>query len=243
MDEAERIRLHEETGRALESLYQGHPEPPVVDLAHHFDEAELAEPAIAYLQLAGQRAFRMSANEETIRHLQRATELLVDIPGSLQRDNLELGLLVALAASLMAVRGYTAPELERIGRQVRELCDGLEPSPLTALALTGVSHFSTIWAAHLDALRLAREVLASAEDLDDSGLTILGHCIVGYEETWQGQLSSGHDHMEAAHQGYDPEQHGWLVYALGQAVGTRSPGLGCLQHGTPRLSRPGDAPG
>ncbi|MEA3511136.1 MAG: AAA family ATPase, partial [Actinomycetota bacterium] len=136
LDEAERVRLHEETGRALEGLYRSHPEPPVVDLAHHFEEAGLTEPAITYLQLAGQRAFRMSANEEAIRHLQRATDLLDDVPESTERDTLELGLLVALAASLMAVRGYTAPELERIGRRVLELCDHLEPSPMTALALT-----------------------------------------------------------------------------------------------------------
>ncbi|MEA3510267.1 MAG: hypothetical protein U9R51_02425, partial [Actinomycetota bacterium] len=125
----------------------------------------------------------------------------------------------ALAASLMAVRGYTAPELERIGRRVLELCDHLEPSPMTALALTAASHFCTIRAGHLDALRLAREVLAIGEDLDDPGLTTLGRYVVGYEETWQGELSSGRDHLEVAHQGYDPEQQGWLVFALGQAVG------------------------
>jgi DNA-binding SARP family transcriptional activator len=219
LDEAERVRLHEETGLAIEALYRGHPELPVVDLAHHFDEARLAESAISYLQLAGQRAFSMSANEEAIRHYQRAVDLLVDVPDSPQRDNLELGLLVALAASVMAVRGYAAQELDRIGPRVREMCDRLEPSPMTALALTGLSHFSTIRASHLDALRLAREVRTVAEDLADPGLTVLGSYLVGYEETWQGQLSSGHDHMGMAHQGYDPEQHGWLVYALGQAVG------------------------
>ena len=218
-DEAERVRLHELIGRALEDLYKGHPEPPVVDLAHHFDEAGLTEPAISYLQLAGQRAFRMSANEETIRHLRRAVELLVDLPESLHRDSLELGLLVTLAASVMTVTGYTAPELERIGLRIRELCDQLEPSPMTALALSAVSHFSAIRAAHSDALRLTREVLAIAEALDDSGLVVLGHYNVGYEETWQGDLSSGHKHLEMAHRGYDPEQHGWLVYALGLAVG------------------------
>jgi len=219
LGEAERARLHESTGRAIEEVFRGHAEPPVVDLAHHFDEAGLAESAIPYLQLAGQRAFRMSANEEAIRHLQRAIELLVDLPESPQRDNLELGLRVALAASVMAVRGYTAPELERSGQRIRELCDRLEPSPMTALALSTVSHFSTIRAAHADALRLTREVLAIAEDLDDSGLTILGHYTTGYEETWQGELSSGHQHLETAHRDHDPEQHGWLVYALGLAVG------------------------
>jgi tetratricopeptide (TPR) repeat protein len=219
LSEAERLRLHEMTGRTLEDVFQDQSEQPIVDLAHHFDEAGLAEPAISYLRLAGQWAFAMSANEEAIRHLQRAIGLLVDLPETRDRDNLELGLLVALAASVMAAHGYTAPELERVGQRVRELCDRLEPSLMTALALTGVSHSAAIGAAHLDALMLTREVLEIAEGFGDPGLTVLAHYNVGYEETWQGELSSGHGHLLTARQSYDPEQHRWLVYALGQAVG------------------------
>ena len=127
LDRAERIRLHEATGRALEDLYRGQPDPPVVDLAHHFDEAGLAEPAIGYLQLAGQRAVRMSANEEAIRLLQRALTLLRALPESPERDSLELGLLVSLVAALMAVRGYATPEAEQIGRGSGSCATGWTP--------------------------------------------------------------------------------------------------------------------
>ncbi|MEN8234880.1 MAG: AAA family ATPase [Actinomycetota bacterium] len=219
LDDAERVRLHEKTGKAIEALFQGHSEPPVVDLAHHFDEAGLVEPAIAYLQLAGQRAYRMSGNDEAIRHLSRAVELIPTLPEGPERDVLELGLLVALAAPTMAVRGYTAPELERSGWRVRELCNRLDPSPMTAMAIAGISHFATLRALHGLALATAEEVQEIARDLGDPGLIMLSHYMMGYEQTWQGDLDAGHDNIAVARGRYDPDRHGWLMYVLGQAVG------------------------
>ncbi|MEN8113610.1 MAG: AAA family ATPase [Actinomycetota bacterium] len=219
LDDADRIRLHEETGRALEAMYAGHVEPPVVDLAHHFDEAGLVETAVGYLQLAGQRAYRMSANEEAIRHFSRAIELVPEFPDGPQRDELELSLLVALAGPTMAAKGYTAPEMAQIGTRVRELCDSLEPSMLTALAIVGISHFATVRAMHDLALATSLEVREIARSLGNSSLTMLNHYMVGYEQTWQGDVVAGHVNLALSRQQYDFERDGWFAHTLGLAVG------------------------
>lgn len=72
LDEVEASFLHEDVGRALQDLYADSPEQVVVQLAHHFDRAELAPEALQFLSLAGARARRVSANDEAVRHYRRA---------------------------------------------------------------------------------------------------------------------------------------------------------------------------
>ena len=44
-------------------------------LGRHFNEAGLTQQAISYLQMAGERAVKRSANVEAVTHLQKAKEL------------------------------------------------------------------------------------------------------------------------------------------------------------------------
>jgi tetratricopeptide (TPR) repeat protein len=219
VDQAERIRLHELTGRALESLYRGEPEPPVVDLAYHFDRAGLVEPAIAYLHQAGQRAVRMSANEAAIGLLWRARELLEEIPESAEKDELELGLLASLAAPTMSARGYGAPEAEAMGRRVRELCKRLPPSMTVVLALHGLAAFLTVRGRHLESEAVVDEIVPIVEELADPTLHAFVSYLAGYEGSWRGRLSAGHDLLMEAYRDYRVETHGWLANLAGQAGG------------------------
>ncbi len=228
LDDAERARLHETTGRTIEDLFAGHPDPPVVDLAHHFDEAGLVEPAIAYARAGGYRAVRMSANEEAIRLFGRALELLSELPESPARDTDELVLLAALMAPTMAVRGYTAPESEAGGRRIRQLADRLEPSPVMALALAGLAHYLTIRARHYEGLAISRDVGQLGEALDNAGIRCLAAYMTGYEELWMGRVDAGGRNLEAAVDLHDPERDTWLVPSLGMAVGPEAHAWGAL---------------
>ena len=64
-----------------------------------------------YLQLAGQQAVQRSANAEAITHLTTALELLKTLPDTPERAQQELTLQLALAAPLMATKGFAAPEV------------------------------------------------------------------------------------------------------------------------------------
>lgn len=240
LDGAERARLHEATGRALEDLYGEHPELPLVELAHHFDEAGLGEPAIRYLDLAARRALQMSAAEEAIPLLERADALLAGLPRSRQRDELELALLGALFAAFMSARGYAAPGAEPLLPRVRELCDRLPPSPATALALLGLSSVTGVRGRYQDATATAEEAMAICDALGDPALRVAASGRLGYLQTWTGDLAAGHANLQRAHHAYDPDRHGWLMAALGSAEGPDAlawDALNTLLRGYPDQSR------
>ncbi len=217
LNEAERIRLHEATGRALEDLYRDVPDPPLVDLANHFDRAGLVEPAIGYLHLAGARAFRMSANEEAIGLLGRAVSRLMELPESPDRDRRELELLVALAAPVMAVRGYGTADAERIGMRVLELVGRLDPSPMCVMGLIGLAQTLFVRGRWLEGAGAARRGLMMAERFDNPSLTVLGCCELGACLTQAGELEEGHRHMQRAAELDDPERDAWLMDVFGAA--------------------------
>lgn len=72
LDSVEASFLHEDIARALEELYAAAPEQVAVQLAHHYDRAELGERALHFLKVAGDRARRVSANAEAVQHYRRA---------------------------------------------------------------------------------------------------------------------------------------------------------------------------
>jgi tetratricopeptide (TPR) repeat protein len=83
LDPVERVHLHQAVGTALEVFCQ---EDAVAiattapQLARHFQEAGIAEKAVAYLRQAGERAQRLYANREAVEHFRRALTLLHDTP-------------------------------------------------------------------------------------------------------------------------------------------------------------------
>jgi eukaryotic-like serine/threonine-protein kinase len=78
-----RLRMHRSVAEALEALYARNPEPHLAELAHHYLEAgiSLAEKAIEYSRLAGDRASSQHGYEEAARHYASALRVL-DATGS-----------------------------------------------------------------------------------------------------------------------------------------------------------------
>ena len=87
-------------------------QPEIV--AHHFTEAGIVERAIEYWLKAGQRATRLSSNLDSIAHFERGLGLLGSLEDTTLRARTEYRFCLALLTPLIAAKGYTAPELERI---------------------------------------------------------------------------------------------------------------------------------
>ncbi|MBN1658149.1 MAG: AAA family ATPase, partial [Anaerolineae bacterium] len=123
LDPVERAYLHEQVGTILEELYSDQETADVaVQLARHFEEAEIAEKAIHYLQLAGERAVRLSAYQEGVTHLTRALALLMTLPYTRERDEQELLLQVALGVSLQGTDGTQSLVMKKAYTRAHELC-------------------------------------------------------------------------------------------------------------------------
>ena len=78
IDTVERAYWHEDIGLTLEQLYGDQTGAIAVLLARHYAEAGVAEKAVTYLVQAGDRAYRLSANQEALRSYQEALALVKD---------------------------------------------------------------------------------------------------------------------------------------------------------------------
>ncbi len=200
LSDAEHIHLHEATARALEALYAGHPNPPVADLAYHFDRARLVEPGVDYLERAARRARGMAANDEAIRLLQRARQLLDELPASPERDHREVELLVLLAASVNNARGWGTPEAQHISDRIRQLIDSMKPSVATVLALIRLAG-SYIVAARPDAaMPLTKGALEMAEAIGNPTLRSAAEFERGVCLCQTGEFEASHEALQRAYE-------------------------------------------
>ncbi|MCZ6785477.1 MAG: AAA family ATPase [Proteobacteria bacterium] len=202
-------------------------------IAHHFDEAGLPEPAVAYYRRAGEVAMDRSANAEALVHLTRGLDLLAGVPSLASQ---ELGLLVPRAILAMAVEGASDEEVEQIFARVRALCDGLEADPRIRLALFALSVFHAARGELVVAAQVGERLLAEAERSGESSDRVAAHLALGVPHFWQGEPGPALDHLEQTIALYDPWQHRELAYAYGQDPGVSSlcyAGLALWQVGQP----------
>ena len=110
---SKRQQYHQQIAQVLEEQFPETKETQPELVAHHYTEAGLVEQAIPYWQQAGERATQRSAYVEAISHLTKGLEVLKTLPDTPERAQQELTLQLALSDALVAVKGYTAPEVEK----------------------------------------------------------------------------------------------------------------------------------
>ncbi len=115
--------LHETAGLALESIFADQLEDHLGDLAHHYSRSSDVSKAAAYLTMAAKREISQNAYESAARHLKTALELVSNLPETEVRNRTELELLIEQGVTLVALRGWYAPELvATFTRRARDLC-------------------------------------------------------------------------------------------------------------------------
>ena len=119
---ARRVYLHRQIGIRVEAGYGARAGDIAAELAMHFEQGRDYCRAVTYLRQAADNALRRYANREAIHHLTKGLALLNALPATPERTQQELDLLLPLGPSLMAVKGYGAPEVERTYAQALTLC-------------------------------------------------------------------------------------------------------------------------
>lgn len=104
-------QMHAGIASTLESQFPEIGEAEPETLAHHYTAAGLAEQAVDYWLKAGQQALKRSANPEAIAHLSKGLELVASLPDSQGRLRQEIHLQTALGVTLMAAKGFAAPDV------------------------------------------------------------------------------------------------------------------------------------
>ena len=225
LDVVERAYFHEDVGIVLEELYRGTPEYLVAiapQLALHFQRAGVTEKAIDYLRQAGERAVRLSANQEAVAHFTQALALLKTMPQTQERAEQELVLQVALGTPLMSTKGLGAPDVEAVYSRAWEICQGECDKPELFPALWGLWSFYLARADWPRTRDLGNRFLALAEREQDEDLLMEAHRGLGATFMHLGQFGAALDHAEQGIALYDPRQHHEHAFLFGHDPGVVS---------------------
>ncbi|MDX1487677.1 MAG: adenylate/guanylate cyclase domain-containing protein, partial [Acidiferrobacterales bacterium] len=213
---SKRQHYHKRIAEVLEAEFPetASTEPEV--LAHHYTEAQLAEPAIDYWQRAGQRANVRSANVEAIAHLTKGLGLLESIPDPVKRAEKELALQMALGLAFLAAKGFGAVEVERTYARARELCEQVGDTRQLFKALWGLGRFYNVSGQLHAARESAEKILSLAQRLQDKEFLIQAHLAMGITLYWMGEFVSSQSHNEQVLALYDPDKHRALGFEYGE---------------------------
>jgi predicted ATPase len=159
-----RQHYHRQVAELLETSF-----PEVVDaqpelLAHHHAEAGSASEAVTWLQRAGERAVRRSANVEAVAHLSKGLELIASLPDAPEHLEEELSLRLAIGGPLIATKGLATPEVEQTYGRASALCEQLGRSTELFPVLRGLWNCYFVRGELQRAYDLAVRLVALAEE-------------------------------------------------------------------------------
>jgi tetratricopeptide (TPR) repeat protein len=198
--------LHERTGEAIEELFKERIDDHLAELAHHYGRTANTRKAVEYLFRAGSQAEARFAYSEGVSRLSSAADLLKHLPDDAERARLELSVQSALGSSLANAKGWAAPELEPVYARARELCEQIRDPALAFRALYG-QWLMRHWKLELhNALELADELLAAAEDAKDPAMLLVSNHARGTTLLQLGELGSATQHLEKALAVFDLRQ-------------------------------------
>jgi predicted ATPase len=156
-------------------------------------------------------------------------EVLSTAEPSPDRAEEEITLRMSLARGLLALRGYTE-EVEELYREALALPGSAGAVPKRFPVLRSLASFH-LYRGEVDkTAAIGREVLALAEQQQDTSLQVEGHLLLGPALAFLGEGSAGLDHLERAIALFDPERHGRARFRLGPNPGVAARAISGLLH-------------
>ncbi|HEY8768007.1 MAG TPA: adenylate cyclase, partial [Dehalococcoidia bacterium] len=220
-----RARYHQSIAEALVSHFpdMAASQPEVV--GHHYTEAGLAEQAVGYWQVAGERALARSAHQEAIAQLKRCLQVTASLAQEEQRDRSELPAQIALGSAFRATEGYGSTQAAAAYARARELCYKLGAASELVPVLWGMWSYQLMYGNLQAAQELATECLRIAERESDPSLIVQACRLAGGSDFWFGDYQSCQKHVERGASLYDLDRDEAKVSRFGLD------GLvGCLQY-------------
>lgn len=219
----ERESLH---GKIAAVLRDRFPETRVTEpelIAYHLTESGALADAIPLWAEAGQHAASRAAHVEAVGHLQTALDLVRRNPADAARMAAELPLLIGLAVSQAAARGYTDPDVAKALAEARGICDAMGNVSALFAVLRGICNFAIV----ASDLPVAEDAARRCEAIaDQTGLVehrIESDCPLGYILFIKGDLAAARFHLERAVRLYTDHNGASLTFPTPQ-----DPSIVCL---------------
>ena len=198
---ARRRQLHRAVAEAIAVERRKDIDAASPQLAAHYDQAGMVEPAIDAYRVAGGRAVAVSALEEAVTMFQRALALLADLPPSPGRDALELDVRIALGSPLVALDGYGSKGAHQLYERALSLCRKLH-RPVEPPILRGLGLARLQGCRFDDCDELARALLE--HESHDPIARTEGRYLLGVSAFWRGDLARACHYLDGAIEAYDP---------------------------------------
>jgi class 3 adenylate cyclase len=214
-----RQQYHQRIALVLESQFPETAEAQPELLAQHYTEASLIEQAVGYWQKAGQRAVQRAAHVEAIRHLTKGLELLQTLSETPERTQREVDMHIAFGASLIATKGYAAPEVGKTDMSAQQLCQHLEDPYQLFPVLRGLWSYYLVRAELQTAHALGKQLLALAQQVQDAAMLLGAHRALGATLFFLGAADSADTHLAQGLALYDPQQHRAQAFLYGADTG------------------------
>ena len=197
---ARRRQLHRAVAEAIAVEFRHDLAAVSPQLAAHYDQAGLVEPAIEAYRVAGARAVAVSALDEAVNMFRRALSLLAELPPSPRRDALELDIRIALGSPLVALQGYGSHGAHQLYERALWLCRQLhravDPPILRGLGL------ARLQGCRFDESSELGQALVDHESHDPIAKTE-GQYLLGVSAFWRGDLARARQYLEGAIDSYD----------------------------------------
>jgi tetratricopeptide (TPR) repeat protein len=184
-------------------------------IAKHLDQGGYFEDAIPYYKLAAEHALDLYADGEAVLHLDKAVELITQLPTSAARLVQEIELRTALSVALISLEWYAGPRILKEYASVRTLCDraGVIPGPRAlrtfALALVVKGEMA-------QAAEIGQQLLAAIPPAGDPVVFVEAHYVLGISTFWRGDPAGGARHFQTALGTYRSERAREHINTYGQ---------------------------
>ena len=214
-----RQHYHQRIAQVLEAQFAETAETQPELVAHHYTEAGLTEQAVPYWHKAGQSAIQRSAHVEAVAHLRQGLVLLATLPASPERLQRDVAIHIALGASLLATKGYAAPEVVQTYTDARQLCQHLEDPYQLFPVLRGLHIYYHVRAELQTAHTLSEQLLTLAQQVHDAAMLVAAHRALGVTLFQLGAVASAQTHFAQGIALYAPQQHRAAAFLYGDDSG------------------------
>ncbi len=203
-------------------------------VARHYTKAEQLAEAITYWQRAAELAVQRSAFFEAESHYQAALDCLANLPRTALRTEQEIALLIHLARTHVATKGWTAPQVMDAYGRAEALCRQIGDARQHFPALGG------LWLYHLErgemhtSKVLAQHLRLRARDANEPVWLLGAHSALGHTAFFSGEFAAAQAHLSNGLALYDRTANYTHLPLYGQG----NPGLDCqLYHARALLLR------
>ena len=197
---ARRRQLHRAVAEAIAVELHNDIDAAAPQLAAHYDQAGMVEPAIDAYRVAGARAVAVSALDEAVTMFRRALSLLAEVPTSPDRDALELDIRIALGSPLVALEGYGSKGAHQLYERALSLCRKLN-RPVDPPILRGLG-LARLQGCRFDDSSELGQALLDHESRDPIARTE-GRYLLGVSAFWRGDLAMARHYLDGAIEAYD----------------------------------------